>query len=219
MKHLFILSVAAMVLVQGCTEPPYSNASGHSDYTDYELERARRDAALRGQGTGPDISGDPVTVQPVVTSPVTVTTAGEGTTATTAAVDLNNPGLSDEQNFEAVSSRETIESDAQRRAAQAAAYQVIGAEALPQRSGSAGPNIVQYALQTTNQVGQPIYKRTFARQSQAQRNCAKYQSADAAQRAFLANGGPQKNYRGLDPDGDGFACYWDPAPYRKVANR
>jgi hypothetical protein len=29
----------------------------------------------------------------------------------------------------------------------------------------------------------------------------------------LARGGPDKDPRGLDPDGDGFACGWDPAPF------
>jgi hypothetical protein len=30
----------------------------------------------------------------------------------------------------------------------------------------------------------------------------------------LSNGGPERDRLGLDPDGDGFACYWDPTPFR-----
>ena len=37
---------------------------------------------------------------------------------------------------------------------------------------------------------------------------------DVAQEAFLAQGGPQSDRKGLDPDGDGFACDWDPRPFR-----
>jgi hypothetical protein len=82
-------------------------------------------------------------------------------------------------------------------------------------AGPTGPNIVEYALSTTNQRGQQAYSRfIFSTQGRAQRNCADYASADEAQRDFLARGGPQRDPRGLDPDGDGFACAWDPAPFR-----
>jgi hypothetical protein len=126
----------------------------------------------------------------------------------------NNPGLSDDQSFAAVSSRETIESDAERRAQQAAALQVVMPSALPQRPSDTGPNIVEYALNAPNRKGQEWYSRSiFAGRSKFQRNCATYNSPDAAQRDFLARGGPDKDSRGLDPDGDGFACGWDPAPF------
>ena len=46
--------------------------------------------------------------------------------------------------------------------------------------------------------------------------CRRFSNADEAQRAFLANGGPQTDRGGLDPDGDGFACSWDPTPYRQL---
>lgn len=53
-------------------------------------------------------------------------------------------------------------------------------------------------------------------QAKAQRNCAGYASPDQAQIDFLANGGPQRDRKGLDPDGDGFACGWDPSPFRSA---
>ena len=40
--------------------------------------------------------------------------------------------------------------------------------------------------------------------------CAAYPTPDAAQRAFIAQGGPQRDPLGLDPDGDGRACTWTP---------
>ncbi|MBI1416311.1 MAG: hypothetical protein GC146_03730 [Limimaricola sp.] len=151
--------------------------------------------------------------------PATGRTAGVDATPGNAAPPLmNNPGLSDEQSFQAVASRETIQSDAERRAAQAAAYQVVQPGAVPDRPQDAGPNIVAYALGAPNVKGQAWYSRfIFASKAREARNCAKYVSDDAAQRAFLSRGGPDRDPMGLDPDGDGFACNWDPAPFKQAA--
>ncbi len=130
----------------------------------------------------------------------------------------SNVGISDEQDFSAVASRETIESDAQRRAAQAASREQVQVTAVPERSATAGPNIVQYALNAPNAKGQEYYSRSvFSGSGRFERNCVKYGSPDAAQRDFLANGGPERDRKGIDPDGDGFACGWDPAPFKQVA--
>ncbi|WP_090110800.1 hypothetical protein [Limimaricola pyoseonensis] len=131
-----------------------------------------------------------------------------------------SPSISDEQSFEAVSNRETIQSDAERRAQQAAAYQVIQPTALPQRSEN-GPNLVEYALNAPNQRGQEWYSRFILGTwgNRFERNCAGYNSPDEAQRDFLSRGGPERDPRGIDPDGDGFACGWDPAPFRAAVGR
>jgi len=136
-----------------------------------------------------------------------------------APVIANNPGgISDEQSFDAVSGRETIESDAQRRAAQAAAREQVQPTAVPQRPSSTGPNIVEYAINAPNVKGQEWYSRSLlSGQGRFQRNCAGYASPDEAQRDFLARGGPERDRRGIDPDGDGFACGWDPAPFKRAA--
>jgi len=135
-----------------------------------------------------------------------------------APVILNNPGISDENNFDAVASRESIESDAARIAANRQQYEVIQPTALPSRSGNTQPNVVQYALQTNHPKGTRVYRRlSIASASKYQRNCAQYSSSDEAQIDFLAFGGPERDRKGLDPDGDGFACGWDPAPFRRVS--
>jgi hypothetical protein len=126
----------------------------------------------------------------------------------------NNAGISDEQDFNAVSQRETIESDAERIARNKAQYQVIQPTALPERSGDTGPSIVEYALNTRNAVGEQIYSRSAIRLTSPEAACARYRSPDLAQEAFLGSGGPQRDPKGLDPDGDGFACAWDPGPFR-----
>lgn len=125
----------------------------------------------------------------------------------------NNGGISDEQDFAAVSQRETIESDAERLARNRAQYTVIQPTAVPERAGS-GPNIVQFALSTTHAPGTQVYNRSSLRFTDQAAACARYASPDLAQEAFLAAGGPERDRRGLDPDGDGFACAWDPRPFR-----
>jgi hypothetical protein len=124
--------------------------------------------------------------------------------------------ISDEQDFSAVSSRESIASNAERLAQQRAQYEVIAPTALPQRSDQNGASIVQYALSTTHAPGVQMYNRSSLFARDPLRTCAKYPSSDLAQEAFLASGGPQKDREGLDPDGDGFACGWDPRPFRNA---
>ena len=137
---------------------------------------------------------------------------------TAGGAALDNPGISDENSFDAVSSRQTIQSDAARLQQTRSQYQVIEPVDLPTRSGSADPNIVTYALQTQHPRGQQLYQRSnFSGQGRFERNCASYASNDLAQIDFLARGGPVNDRRGLDPDGDGYACGWDPTPFRNVA--
>lgn len=123
--------------------------------------------------------------------------------------------LSDEQNFEAVSERETIASDAARIEANREQYVMIQPTELPPRPDGTGASIVAYALATTNAPGQPLYRRSgIAAQARFDAACAKYAPDDHAQEVFLDAGGPERDRYGMDPDGDGFACYWDPRPFR-----
>ncbi|MBT9384639.1 hypothetical protein KM176_12275 [Pseudooceanicola sp. CBS1P-1] len=152
------------------------------------------------------------------------TPVGEANTAGGAAATgplgeaVNSYGISEENNFKAVGEQRSIQQDKEFIAKNRAAYQQIEPTALPQRASGDGPNIVTYALQTTQAVGTPLYKRSgFNAEGRYTKNCAKYASPDQAQMAFLSNGGPKKDPQGLDPDGDGFACTWDPTPFRKAA--
>lgn len=131
---------------------------------------------------------------------------------------LNTEGISRENNFDAVSDERSIEGDAARLAANRAQYRVIQPEALPDRA-DAGPNIVAYALQSSHPVGTQLYtRRGFNKDRKFARACAEYSHPDQAQIAFLSAGGPQRDREGMDPDGDGYACNWDPTPYRKSIN-
>ena len=123
--------------------------------------------------------------------------------------------LSDENDFEAVSNRQTIESDAERLAENRSRYISIGPTDLPVRPGTDIPNIVAYALQTNNPLKTQLYDRgPFASEKRALANCNAYPSPGKAQEVFLSKGGPKRDRYGLDPDGDGFACTWDPTPFR-----
>jgi hypothetical protein len=83
---------------------------------------------------------------------------------------------------------------------------------------SGGPNVVAYALQTTHAVGTERYRRINPiRFMRWEATCRGFVNQDAAQEAFLAAGGPERDPQNLDPDGDGFACWWDPAVYRRAA--
>lgn len=80
------------------------------------------------------------------------------------------------------------------------------------------PNLFVYALSTQHNVGQERYRRSHPlRHRRHQAACAEFPTQDHAQEAFLAAGGPEQDPNHLDPNGDGFACSWDPAPFRQAA--
>lgn len=229
------------------TEAGLDRGVGFDSYSQYELERAQREAALASPRNSiiPPARVTSIPSQPAAPAQNTqaipsseLAAAGIGQSAVppansandtgrvggldaspgnAAPVIRNNPGISDEQNFDAVAERETIESDAQRRAAQAAAREQIAPTAVPERPNTTGPNIVEYAINAPNVKGQEWYSRSLlTTQGRYIRNCAKYANADDAQRDFLARGGPERDRMGIDPDGDGFACGWDPAPFKRA---
>lgn len=78
------------------------------------------------------------------------------------------------------------------------------------------PRVAAFAIRTTHAPGQRQWRRNPFRRNNAA-NCAAYESRDLAQDAFLREGGPERDPMGLDPDGDGFVCGFDPAGYRADA--
>ncbi len=220
------------VLLTACApQVPDSGAGvGFEDYGSYQQQRIQRDRQLAGETTvrapqgqatvsPQQIAGPPESAEVDIARVAgAAIDASEGTGAPAPVVTTNNPGISDEQDFSAVSERETIQSDRQRLQAQRQTYEVIAPTAVPTRQGGSGVNIVDFALSTNNQPGQQAYRRSGLRGDPA-RSCAKYTSSDLAQEAFLKAGGPEKDKLNLDPDGDGFACGWDPRPFRLAVNR
>ncbi len=128
-------------------------------------------------------------------------------------------GISAENDFEAVGAVRSISADAELLARNRRQYEVVAPTGLPSRSDSRPPNIVAYALKTRHPVGTKLYTRIgINRQARFERNCAAYPSPDLAQIDFLARGGPERDWLGLDPDGDGFACGWNPEPFRQAVS-
>lgn len=225
MRTVFLCGVAALALTGCASNMPDSGAGvGFQDYGEQQY-RSQQEA----QNTQ-------LTVQPptaVETSTLDGNSLETQAAATAAAQNsgvaplqaspsnaapqmvTNSAGISNENSFEAVSAERDIQDDAALIAQNRAQYQVVTPTQLPPRPDSNSPNIVAYALQTTNPVGTPLYERSGRYDgNRIGRACGQYNSSDLAQEAFLAGGGPQRDRKGLDPDGDGFACAWDPAPFR-----
>ena len=238
----FALCIGALGVLSAC-QPAIPDSGVGFDNTNLN-QRAQRDAALTGAPIPAPAAVSETSLTPVADDGSAEATAAEtarvlaatrtppsDTAAANSGVEplqaspgnpapqqLNNPGISDENSFEAVASRETIQSDKARIAANRAQYEVVQPEALPSRSEASQPNIVAYALRTRHPRGQQVHSRSgFSRAAKTVRNCAAYPSPDQAQIDFLAGGGPERDRKALDPDGDGYACDWDPTPFRRAA--
>lgn len=237
-----VLGVTALVALAACQPAmPEDSRFGTGFDQTFDAQRANRDQALAGGvPAAPNVRAQslPATGSAADTAAQTaaiLARTGQPQDAGRIAAAANNSGvppleaspsnaaptavnratgISQENNFEAVSGQRSIESDAARIAANRAQYQVIQPQALPDRVDT-GPNIVAYALATTHAKGTKVYKRSsFNASRKFARSCSEFSHQDQAQTAFLAAGGPTKDRKGMDPDGDGFACSWDPAAFR-----
>lgn len=233
----FTLGALGLAVLSACAPAiPDSGASvntgagvGFGSYEAYQRERAAREAALAGAALPP----------PSAVSSETLGAASGSSSApaqiaadTRAALALDTPdaplgeappavvdsaGISQENSFEAVGAERSIEEDAARIAQIRAQYQVVQPQAIGNRPSDVGPNIVAYALASPQAIGTPVYRRMgLNKEGRFARNCAQYPSPDQAQLDFLRRGGPERDALGLDPDGDGYACSWDPRPFRKA---
>jgi len=206
MRALFILSMGLTLAACGVSDVP------NGAYAPAQ-EKQSRDAEFSGLPA-------PIEVQDTLPTEIAPEIEKEATATTAPLPATNNLGLSDEQDFDAVSDRQSIESDAERLERNRALYTLIEPTEVPTRPGTEIPNIVAYAIKTSNPVGEPLYSRSlFTSENRSLWNCAKYVSDAAAQEAFLKVGGPESDRYGLDPDGDGFACRWDPTPFRAAIKK
>lgn len=193
-----LLLVIPALLVAAC-EPQMPNSAsgvGFEDYVDYA---ARREAELRGQQAQaalpqgapivPPANGAPLSaLSPAATAPLPAPSTPEEAVGADAMASL---GL-----------------------AEPVAPAPAVAAPAPVVSGAAGPNLAAYALSASHAPGTPVYPRGGMHLVSSEKACAWFVSPDLAQIAFLEAGGPQQDRKNLDPDGDGFACGWDPRPFR-----
>lgn len=217
MRILAMTGLMVLLLGACASQPEDARGVGFGDYNDHlAQERAAREAALSG-------SAQPTVLPPAREGQTDIATLAAGAideaeaTPPAPATGPSHSSISDEQDFEAVAGRESIESDAERLRRMQEQRVEIAPTAVPDRPDATGPNIIEYALSTTTPVGQQVYRRSPFGQGRHDRNCLAYRSDDLAQEAFLTMGGPQRDRQALDPDGDGYACGWDPAVYRNAA--
>ncbi|KIN61736.1 hypothetical protein Z945_2729 [Sulfitobacter noctilucae] len=237
-RTFFVL--AAGVTLAACQPSIPDSARGVGFGDDFVEQQRARDAALAGVPAPSSVASAPLGATSPAPGSAEATaaetarvlaatragSAGNSGAAPLNASPLNAPppvvnsaGISNENNFDAVSGQRSIDADAARLASNRSQYQVIQPEALPDRTES-GPNIVAYALQTQHARGTQRYRRTgFNKQAKFERSCAEFASADQAQIDFLSRGGPERDRKGMDPDGDGYACAWDPTPFRRAAQQ
>lgn len=232
-----VLTALCLTALAACQPevPDSARGVGFESYSDY---MRRRDAQLAGGAppmvSGPVISPEPVGAAPIgaplpatplaAPAPVQGAVIGERPRGDapagikTESGEVAHTGISDEQEFSAVASRETIQSDAERLRRQREQYTVVQPTALPQPTGDTGPNIAQFAMSTSHAPGTKMYSRSSFQFRSYEAACGPFSSADLAQIEFLRRGGPQRDPMGVDPDGDGFACGWDPRPFRAGLN-
>ncbi|MCB1366420.1 MAG: hypothetical protein KDK00_01525 [Rhodobacteraceae bacterium] len=191
-----VLSVLALALLAACADAPPD---------DGQIEPRL------------PISDEVVTPAPEAEDEATpAQTAGDETSTPDYVVTGNNPVISDTQDFAAVTERISIEEDKKILAAQREEFRVIAPTALPGRGGNT-VNVAEFALKTSNKVGEKLYSRFNPIGGALTRTaCKRYRLPDDAQEAFLKAGGPERDPKNLDPDGDGFACDWSPETYRKL---
>lgn len=208
------LLAAAALAACAPTLPDSGAGAGASDYRSYEQQRAAREAALRGGGTGGQTGGQ---------------TAGQfgGQSGALPFGDAGQPAT-DPAPRRAISAEELSAAGLPVAGSAAPApvdsaplgapLSAVSPAAQAPAAAAGAPDLAAYALSTRNQPGETVYTRKgLLSQNRTNQACAAYPTQDAAQSAFLAKGGPQRDPDELDPDGDGFACDWDPTPYRQAA--
>lgn len=202
MKRL--MAVLACGLLAACT----SSAITVPEPTSVtEVPQGDLGASVPGTGIASSVGG--VDLPPgVQMAPPGTTTAdaapGVGRTLDQDKLNLLQTTL-EEQKVDAAIAEKKLEQDR-------AQLVIVQPGALPDKVD--GVNIALYAQQSTNPVGNRIYRRSGGLSIGS--SCSRFKNPDDAQRAFLAGGGPEADKYGLDPDGDGFACSWDPTPYRQL---
>lgn len=221
------LLVLAGMLLAGC-QPDVPNSGAGVGFGTYEDYLRQRESQLKGSATPAQTATPPADggygTSGYGATPVTSAAgiaAAQGTTGTDAAATGGSGSIGADTLAALRATAPAGDSaPAETVAPVVAATSSVGAPlnamspaAMP-AGGGAGPNLAAYALAAKNAPGQSVWPRGGLRLSSSDKACKKYLSPDLAQMAFLQRGGPQKDPLNLDPDGDGFACGWDPRPFQ-----
>lgn len=193
MSSLRYLAVACVAL-SACSAVPNDVATGQQTLDQQGLQG--RQAALNGQ----------------------IATAELATPSTGVGIEAGATGdvtFLDPSNLTAIAEGAIAESE---NATSSGVFDNI----QPQQAGDVLPpplipRVAAFALRTTHQPGQRQWRRNPLR-ADGQSICTQFPSRDEAQDRFLRDGGPERDPNGMDADGDGFVCGFDPNALRASAN-
>ena len=152
---------------------------------------------------------------------LSLTILGSCQSASESNVDMAKRALSSDNGQLDLSQYTMEQQKAEKRDAEALMLEarskriVISPNELEEISSDISLNIAVYARSSSNNVGEKIYRRIKMSSGNIE-PCLRFKSNEDAQRYFLLKGGPKKDIWGLDPDGDGFACDWDPKYFRLI---
>ena len=79
-----------------------------------------------------------------------------------------------------------------------------------------GVNIALFAKQTTQRGGRVDLPALGGARVAGVGNCGRFRDARRGAARVPGRRRAGADRYGIDPDGDGFACQWDPAPYRAL---
>ena len=138
----------------------------------------------------------------------------EGTTPIAPSPDGTGAALDDDRInlMQWTLDQQKIDAAAAERELAEARGQLVVVQPGPLPNRTDGVNVALYAAQSTNAVGERRYDRGAGARVAGVGACGRFRDQDAAQRAFLSGGGPERDRYGIDPDGDGFACSSIPRP-------
>jgi hypothetical protein len=234
-KMKLFAAVLSVLALAACVTPDVQMRSGvgFQDYSVYQQQQAflaRSRAVERQAQVQAQVREQQAQVQPaapVTTAPATTTVASAQPAFTvpvreTAAVPTASQTIGTETlaalGAETAQPVTPTTAGAPLSALSAAAMGTQAPASAPLAPVSAsGSNIVAFALSTNHGIGQQMYRRSGnISAARLARICRGFASDGLAQEAFLARGGPERDTLGLDPDGDGYACSWDPSPFRAI---
>jgi hypothetical protein len=207
-----LLGCATTLLVLaacGTTSSPndVSEGVGFQDYQQYQARRA----ALRNATPQTVLPPADVTADPLAPPLPGAVARGPGPAQATGPTDVASIAAA------AIAEAERVPPTGPAQPAIAAGGDDFVAPPLPEGMVVLGANVVAFALSTSHPVGQRVYPRFNLRLGRPEVRCGDFRTTDLAQDWFLENEGPERDRAGLDPDGDGFACNWDPERYRAQA--
>jgi hypothetical protein len=222
-----IAAAVVLTALAGCAAAPPNDVAQGVGFGDYEAYQARRAALNAAPALPPrtaqtalppaDVAAEPFAPRPaeplggVAWAPVGTSTGG------TDVASLASAAIAEAERESVGPTATMADPGAPGLPPVTASGDNFRAPPLPEGMAVLGANVVAFALSTDHAVGERVWGRFPLRLGRPEVRCGDFRTTDLAQDWFLTNEGPERDRAGLDPDGDGFACNWDPERYRAEA--